>query len=987
MKSLFFFIFAISGFSGIIYESIWTHYLKLFLGHAAYAQTLVLAIFMGGMAIGAWLCSIYSLRWRNLFLAYALAEGIIGVSALFFHPLFDHFINLAYTDIIPQIGSAFAVQVFKWTCSSLLILPQSILLGMTFPIMSAAIIRHFPDSPGGTISMLYFTNSFGAAIGILISGFVLIGQVGLPGTIVTAGLINIALALIVWRFSIKESPGLEFNIKTEKAPLYSGRIWFLCFLCVSFLTGLASFIYEIGWIRMLSLVLSSSTHSFELMLSSFIFGLAFGGLWIKRRIDSISKPIRFLAFVQLAMGMLALITLPLYGKTFNVMRWLVEHLDKTEMGYFLFNLSSHGIALMVMLPATFCAGMTLPLITYVLIRQGHGERSIGAVYTANTLGAISGIIFAVHLGMPVFGLKGLITTGAAIDILLALFLLWFLCGYSSKRIPLVYALASLALILVIFFGVNLDLHKMASGVYRTAKVLEPSQSKVLFHRDGKTASISMVESGGSRSIRTNGKVDASVSMRSSTLYSSDEPTMILLAAIPMLFNPDAKTAANIGMGSGLTTHTLLTNPFLERVDTIEIEQAMVDAARGFLPKNKLAYTDPRSRIYIDDAKTFFSAHNKKYDIIISEPSNPWVSGVSGLFSEEFYPLAKRHLRDKGLFVQWLQLYEIDVELVSSVMKALNSTFPYYDVYAATDEDILIVAMNDPIPDLNSGLFNISDFSKELQRIGIVNIQDVEIRKIGNNKLLQPLFESFTVSANSEYYPVLDLLAAKARFKRSDSYELLDISKYPLPLMEMLSVSKASSAETKITQSSRYVKSEAAYQATQLRDYFLFGTYSKEFSAKNKNALDEAIQLKNLLNDCKSGQKEEDNLVSIFLSLSRIVSYLRPSELDLIWEKLENKQCFTQLSEPEQDWLYFFKIMGKRELLPIAKQSEFLLNKYDNLAELPLKCLITACMASNIALGHNKKAKELWLEYEEQIFDSDSPDLVFRTLNALIQNTD
>ena len=165
-RAVFFLLFALSGFSGLIYESIWTHYLKLFLGHAAYAQTLVLAIFMGGMAIGSWLCSRYSARWGRLLLGYAVTEAVIGLCALLFHGAFVAIIELSYTAVIPRLADPGLISAYKWFLSATMILPQSILLGMTFPLMSAGILRLFPDKPGRSITMLYFTNSIGAAIGV-----------------------------------------------------------------------------------------------------------------------------------------------------------------------------------------------------------------------------------------------------------------------------------------------------------------------------------------------------------------------------------------------------------------------------------------------------------------------------------------------------------------------------------------------------------------------------------------------------------------------------------------------------------------------------------------------------------------------------------------------------------------------------------------------------------------------------------------------------
>src|SRR6266481_2338674 len=206
-RSAFFLLFTVSGFAGLIYESIWSHYLKLFLGHAAYAQTLVLALFMGGMAIGSWLCSRWSRRWRNLLRGYAAAEAMIGLAALLFHPIFVAATDSAYANILPALGGESSAALFKWTLAGLLILPQSILLGMTFPLMSAGLIRRYPAAPGESLAMLYFTNSFGAAIGVLASGFVMIEAVGLPGTVQLAGAMNLVLAVVVWILAGGKEPG------------------------------------------------------------------------------------------------------------------------------------------------------------------------------------------------------------------------------------------------------------------------------------------------------------------------------------------------------------------------------------------------------------------------------------------------------------------------------------------------------------------------------------------------------------------------------------------------------------------------------------------------------------------------------------------------------------------------------------------------------------------------------------------------------------
>jgi hypothetical protein len=190
-------VFTLSGFTGLIYESIWSHYLKLFLGHAAYAQTLVLAIFMGGMAIGAHVIGRYSQRIRRLLIAYAVVELAIGVFGLLFHPVFERVLDWSFLHAIPALGSPASVQLFKWTAGTLLLLPPSILMGATFPLISGGLVRLTPHRSGELLALLYFTNCLGAAVGVLVSGFFLPCKVGLPGTLLTAGLLNILLALVV----------------------------------------------------------------------------------------------------------------------------------------------------------------------------------------------------------------------------------------------------------------------------------------------------------------------------------------------------------------------------------------------------------------------------------------------------------------------------------------------------------------------------------------------------------------------------------------------------------------------------------------------------------------------------------------------------------------------------------------------------------------------------------------------------------------------
>jgi spermidine synthase len=975
-RPVLFFLFGLSGFSGLIYESIWTHYIKLFLGHAAYAQTLVLVIFMGGLAAGAWLASRRSARWRNPLLVYACVEGLIGLAALLFHSVFVAGTDLSYEHVIPALASPVAVQAWKWTLSALLILPQSVLLGTTFPLMSSGIIRRWPQTPGRSLATLYFSNSIGAVFGVLVSGFYLIGAVGLPGTMLTAGLINICLALVVW---------LSIRGWGEVAPAgsHSAAVdrpndpWLRWLLLAAGVTGCASLVYEIAWIRLLSLVLGSSTHSFELMLSAFILGLALGGLWIRRRIERLADPIRSLANIQIAMGLLALATVPLYGLSFDLTQLILGTLTRTEAGYQAFHFASHFICLLVMLPATICAGMTLPLLTYALLKRGGGERVIGAVYGANTLGSIVGVLLAVNFLMPWFGAKGLLAAGSVMDTGLGLALLWMVAGMArSLRYAAIAVAAVFAFGLALAAG-GLDQLKLASGVYRTGQASLPQGTQMLLYRDGKTATVSLFRwPDGHITVSTNGKADAKINMGPTP--SLDEVTMVLLGTLGLAHNPHARTAASIGMGSGLTAHVMLSTPQLDRLDTIEIEAQMVQAAQGFGERVHNTFSDPRSHVFLEDAKAFFSTRHASYDIIVSEPSNPWVSGVASLFSVEFYGRVREHLAPDGVFVQWLQLYETDMDLVASIMKALSSRFSDYVVYDVNDSDLVILARKEGrLPPLSAEVIRQPGLKKELQRIGAVELRDLEARRIGDKRTLDPLFQSFGAPLNSDYFPFVDQRAAHARFLQSDGSQLISLAVNSLPILEMLGGERAPSGA--LTPNIWLTRSRMGYDARSLQRAIVAHRYGDFQDIGGARYL-----LPNLLVDACDNAVSKDLWIDSLLELEAfVVPNLGPDELEPIWARMEEAKCYARLTGEQKQWLALVRAIGRRDPQAMAINSQQLLEAgiaADDRQRLSFA--VRAGMLGNIMIGKPAVATQLWAQYGSKALPKDDAPLDLRLMLSL-----
>ncbi|MGQ0544407.1 MAG: fused MFS/spermidine synthase [Betaproteobacteria bacterium] len=946
-------IFTASGFAGLIYESVWSHYIKLFLGHAAYAQTLVLAIFMGGMAIGAWWCSRISGRWRDLLFAYAIIEALIGLAALAFHAVFNAVTDYAFDHIIPGIGNPAGVQIFKWALAAALILPQSVLLGMTFPLLTAGVVRVRPERSGHAIAMLYFTNSLGAGVGVLASGFYFIPEAGLPGTLIASGMINLAVAAAVVLLPRRPaSYSTAFQPQPVPALSASSLRTVRLLLVVAALTGASSFMYEIGWIRMLALVLGSSTHAFELMLSAFILGLAFGGLWVRRRIDATGDTMRLLGFVQLAMGIAALATLPVYGASFYVMQWLVNSLTPTEPGYAAFNVVSHAIALAVMFPAAFCAGMTLPLITKTLLRLGSGERAIGQVYAANTAGSIAGVLAAVHIGMPLLGVKGLIIAGAAIDLALAVVLIGVSPGRLRQALAAGVAAVALAAVLGAALGVRLDAHHMASGVYRHGVLIDPGQYQLLHHEDGKTTTVSITVHRTTYSLRNNGKSDGSAESDPGASRTGDEATMALLGALPVLLKPEAKLAANIGFGTGLTAHALLASERLERLDTVEIEPAVVRAARNFMPLNRRAYEDPRSRVHIEDAKTFFSSQQARYDVIVSEPSNPWVSGVASLFSAEFYRHVRRHLNEGGLFVQWVQLYEFSPQLLASVIEALRPAFSDYVIWLANDGDLIITAVNGGnVPELHAAGFGNPALAATLEPLRIRSVEDLKWHRVGGKKIMDLYFRSFGAEANSDFFPVIDLNAAKARFMRSVAIGPIRLTSAALPLLDLFEPGYLPDPE-RVTEGERpggLRRPQFALQAAAAGDYVLRGDL-KALGRIPPEPAGELALLRSALFDCRPALRD-GTLAEGLDRLARLTTVYLPKErAAAIWTKLSQSSCRGKLTADEARWLRLYTAVALRMPERMAAEAEAILEAEKEMSADFRAYAVAALMAGRILSG-------------------------------------
>ena len=915
----YYWIFAASGFAGLIYESIWARYLKLFLGHAAYAQALVLAIFLLGLALGAAWCARLSHKLERPLLGYVAIEILVALTAVYFHDIFTLAQHWAVTSVLPGIESDTAAEVFKWTLAAALIFPQSVLLGATFPLMSAGLLRLWPERRGHLVAMLYFSNSLGAVFGVLASGYILIPFLGLPGTITVAGFINVGAAAAVWAlghlFTDTAAPLAAGNDGDGSAPAKRARL----VLAVAFGTGLASFIYEIIWVRMLSLLMGSSTHTFEIMLAAFILGLALGSVLVRKRANSGENLLAALGAVQVAMGILALWSLFCFPLFYGILNLYLDDLPRTDANYWIYTALKLGLAMLMMLPATICAGMTLPLLTRFLMDSG-GEGAIGKVYAANTLGAIVGVFIALHILLPLAGIHAGILIAAAVDIGIGIALVALVLR-ARLRWAAGAGAAALA-VAALFGGINVQI--ATAGVFRYQKNALPN---VIFYQDGKTASIAVTEiqSEGepysTRALRTNGKPDASVVSGGNAAehgYTSDDHTMIIAGLLPLLYKADAKRVMNIGFGSGMTSRTLLLSPHLTQLDNVEIEPAIIAGARHLGSRVAPVFDDPRNKFIFNDAKTVLARAPYKYDIIVSEPSNPWVSGVSNLFTREFYARVRDTLKEDGIFVQWLPLYETTPGAFASVFTALASVFDDIHAYSASSHDVIFIASaGAPLPARSGAALRADALRAFIAGYHLQDAKDLNVLSLGNKESLLPYFESFAVPTNSDYFPYLEAQSEPALFHNT-LYSLRSATMLPVPVSEFLGNPPTAGNVAPSPNSAAMIKAATAHRAH-----------------ANRHDPQGTIQLalaKLASLPCPLPVQEGKDHTAYLQVISELTTILMPmltkAQMADIWQLLRQDACMAALLEDEEsiagNYTQFWRATSLRDGAAMARTADALL---------------------------------------------------------------
>ncbi|MBI2214112.1 MAG: fused MFS/spermidine synthase [Acidobacteria bacterium] len=708
-----------SGMAGLVAEVAWSRALAALFGSALTATGLLLAIFMGGLGLGSAIGGRVARRAGNPLAAFGAVEIVIG-SLILATPAFFDMIAPAVKRLDVRLPDALAPAV-PATLSLPILGTIVVLMGTTFPLFLTFAARS-RATVGRASGLVYGVNTFGAVAGTLLAGFWLLPSFGIANGIRVAAALDLCAgtAALALAFRSSRTHDAVSSLVPDDEYARTSRASISTPVSIAFLGGFAALALEVAWFRALMLVFGSSVYAISLMLAAFLCGLSGGAVVIARRSDAQTDVRSLLGRVHWQIAFSSTLV------TFLVQLVPVAYIAILEStgGAFAGVASSSFVVIAILLAVpTLLMGAALPLAIRLAVedRREHASREAGTVYAASSLGSCTGALAAGFVLVPAAGVRGTVAAAAVASLCAATLAL----RGSSDRAARKLALQAGALI-VALWGAWLgnllpwDWRVLTGGYYayahlytknrataigplRREVVLDvdppfasgssPAQfpeataegnESLLFWRDGMLAQVAVVQNGPVRSLLLNGKADASNAR-------GDMRTQLLLGHLPALLAPSAPAgeAMVIGLGSGVTAGAVASWPY-ERVIAAEIEPMVAKAAGFFASENQSALDNPRVTLRIDDARRILDRSPGGLRLITSEPSNLWMSGVSLLFTREFFELAASKLDDRGVFCQWLHLYQVGDSDVKTLLASMGGSFPYMIVFV-DETDLLIVA--------------------------------------------------------------------------------------------------------------------------------------------------------------------------------------------------------------------------------------------------------------------------------------------------------
>ena len=805
--------FFLSGLAGLIYEVVWARQLGLFLGITSYAHTAVITAYMAGLAAGSLYFGRYADRHSQSLKMYAWLEIGVGVYAAMTPWLFK-FLQLGYaaTADVSQVGEV-SGYMGRFSIALLALLIPTFLMGGTLPLLVRGFVNELPGL-GKVTGRFYGINTLGAMSGTLAAGYLLLPLLGIKATIFTAVLINLGVAFIVLgmlhslrpsQVTQKVTPVAERQKQESKRhSITSGSRYVVL---VGFgLAGFASLLTQMAWIRAFILVVGGSVYAFTITLASFLAGIGLGSLFYIRYMASPGVAwARFCpdgrmaqaALLALLISLTLLLGLPLIGQ---LPAWfLAGYAAGLKDSFFLFQLFIFFLSFSLMILPTLFMGALFPLVTVIWTRSiDQTGRGVGAAYAINATGTILGALLGGLFILPWLGVQHSIELAAGFYFLVASgFWLFSAGGLNRPRQYAVTIVAALVLLSTAWLIPPWNKTMMVSGVFsrpdgmKIAVDKQPDNNlqkvideyELLYYKEGTDATVAVRKkkdsAGSQRTLVINGKADAS--------SSGDMPTQVLLAQLPLALNRQAENALVIGLGSGITAGSLSTNKALKNITILEISDEVVEASTFFEPENYQVLSDPRVKLVTADARNYLLASAERYDLIISEPSNPWISGIANLFTDEFLKLAKSRLSENGAMTQWFHTYGMSDSDLKTMLKTFDDNFRHVSVWRIQEGDLALIGSDKP--HAMSLAYALQSGAKEFSRARVNDERDlIGLYIFGGGALSRYVSGS---KSNSDNTPVVEFNAPKYLYsltKKSNMdniFNYLQGGKQAVPMTDMV----------------------------------------------------------------------------------------------------------------------------------------------------------------------------------------------------------
>ena len=763
-------VFFFSGLCGLIYEVVWSRLLTLVFGNTTYAISTVVGVFMFGLALGSYLCGKFLSKIKNLLKTYALIEIGIGIYAALSIPLLS-VVQVVHTELFPSIYSNhLLLNLIRILLSSSLLFCPTLLMGATMPLLSQALTRS-PQFIGRDIGLLYAINTFGAAAGCFLGAFLLIPTLGIQLTIFAGAGLNIFLGLMVWTFSkgmlskdakeLKPPTANQNKVVSESLRITSNQSIFVIFIFT--VSGFLALLYEVSWSRALILVFGTSIYAFATMLTTYLLGMALGSLVLGRLIDRVRHPILLFAILQMVIGASVFVTTPIIGRLPDY--FMIFFSDKS-ISWGTVTFTEFIVCFLMILTPTFASGASFPLVARIFMNY-RGLKigpTVADVYAFNTLGCIFGSVAAGFILIPMIGVEKTLLIGGGANFIIAASLI-MITSDMKKLARFAWGIGSvLAAIVGILLLPSWNPKVLNSGVYMYGNTIANTPGttdvnsfmapyKLLYHREGSSATVTVFQRNNIRFLRVNGKTDGS--------NSTDNYTETFLGILPIMYSKNPENVLVIGLGTGITLGSVLDYP-MKKVDCVEISPEVVEASHCFNEDNGFALSSPTAHLHVLDGRTWLMAMPETYDIITSEPSHPWQTGNANLFTVDFFKLAMKRLKKGGVFCQWLPIYQMEKEHFLLLVSSFKKVFPYVHVWMA-NSDALLIGSVEELPPIDYREFQkrmaMPKIKQKLAKVDVNSPEDFLSFFYLDNNAVDKFIEGVT-GINSDNYPVLEFSAPK-----------------------------------------------------------------------------------------------------------------------------------------------------------------------------------------------------------------------------------